>query len=527
LGFRTEIAGAPIDQLNNIGNLDVALAEAGKNPWVYPPGVNKFNVPGLVGTASATTLHNDFATVFEPRIGLAYDVLGHHKTAIRAGYGIYGSREDLGRVDNLSFTPPMVTTGAGPSVPGQLATLFSNTLPVAPAGVVSPSFVPQFPIFLGFFDGSGNKTADTTQSAVFSGNAYGIFQLALPRHYVAPYVQQWNLTIQRTLARNWILEVGYVGTKGTHLREVSTTVQPFDARVHPVTITAQDGTKYVISQNTSANAGARSRVPGLDPGTFQLFATDANSIYHSLQTTVSHRLSKGLYFQAAYTYSKSIDESSSDQTGLNTTYNDETNLKDTRGLSDFDRTHRFVASWYYALPFFAKKQGFRDKLLGDWSISGTVTYQSGLPFTVIDSAGGTAFPTAGANVITASLAPGATYTDTETSGSVEQRLNHWLNYSAFTFAPIVGPDGSTGFGTLGRNTFRGPHQSNWDITIGKGFAITEHQHLDFRADFFNAFNHPSFATPSFPDVESPSSFTSIISTVGTPRLIQFVLKYSY
>jgi hypothetical protein len=130
-------------------------------------------------------------------------------------------------------------------------------------------------------------------------------------------------------------------------------------------------------------------------------------------------------------------------------------------------------------------------------------------------------------VITASLAPGATYAGTKTDGGVEHRLNHWLNHSAFQFAPVVGPDGSTGFGTLGRNTFRGPHQSDWDLTLGKRFSITERQRVDFRADFFNAFNHPSFATPSFPDVESPSNFTAITSTVGTPRLIQFVLKYSY
>jgi hypothetical protein len=528
LGFRTEIDGAPIDQLDNIGNLDVALAEQGKNPWIYPRGVDRFHVPGLLGNASATTLNNDFATVLQPRIGIAYDVLGHHTTAIRAGYGIFGSREDLGRTDNLSFTPPMVTTGAGSSVPGQLGSLFSTTLPIAPAGIVSQQFVPQFPVFQRFVDANGNPTMNTTQTPIFSGNAFGIFQLTVPLHFVAPTVQQWNLTIQHTLKGNWVLEVGYVGAKGTHLREVSTTVQPYDASpAHPVTITAQDGTKYVITQNTNANAAARSRILGLNPGTFQFFGTDANSIYHSLQATFSHRLAKGLYFQAAYTYSKSMDESSSDQTALNTTYNDETNLRASRGLSDFDRTHRFVSSWYYDLPFFAKRQGFSGKLLGDWTISGIVTYQSGLPFTVIDSGGGTSFPTAGSNVITASLAPGATYAGTKTGGSVEHRLNHWLNHSAFQFAPVVGPDGSTGFGTLGRNTFRGPHQSDWDLTLGKRFSITERQRVDFRADFFNAFNHPSFATPSFPDVESPSNFTAITSTVGTPRLIQFVLKYSY
>jgi hypothetical protein len=297
--------------------------------------------------------------------------------------------------------------------------------------------------------------------------------------------------------------------------------------VHPVTITAQDGTTYTITQDTSANAAARSRILGLNPATEQLFATDADSIYHSLQATFSHRFATGLYFQAAYTYSKSIDDSSSDGTAFNTTYNNENILRDSRGVSDFNVPQRFVTSWYYVLPFFAKKEGVLGKALSDWSVSGIVTYQSGLPFTVIDSGGGTAFPTAGSDIITASLAPGETFADTPTSGGIQQRLNHWLNYSAFTFAPVVGPDGSTGFGTLGRNTFRGPHQSDWDLTIAKTFPLTERQHLEFRTDFFNAFNHPSFATPSFPDVESPSNFTAISSTTGTPRLIQFVLKYSY
>jgi hypothetical protein len=527
LGFRVEITGAPIDQLNNIGNMNLTLAAEGQYPWIYPPGVDKFDVPGLVGGTSATTLGNSFATVLQPRIGFAYNLFGKNTTVIRGGYGIFGSREDLGRTDNLSFTPPMVTTGAGASVPGQLGSVFSTTLPVAPAGVVSAQFVPQFPVFQGFVDANGSPTMDTTQTPVFSGNAFNIFQLTMPQHFVVPTVQQWNLTVQRSLKGKWVLDVGYVGAKGTHLREVSTPVQPYDAQVHPVTITAQDGTTYTITQNTSANAAARSRILGLNPATMQLFGTDANSIYHALQATLSHRFSNGLYFQAAYTFSKSMDDSSSDETAFNTAYNDETNLRDSRGVSDFNVPQRFVTSWDYALPFFSKREGFLRKALADWSVSGIVTYQSGLPFTVIDSGGGTAFPTAGSDVVTASLAPGATYADAQTSGGIEQRLNHWLNYSAFQFAPVVGPDGSTGFGTLGRNTFRGPHQSDWDLTLARKFALGERQSLEFRTDFFNAFNHPSFATPTFPDVESPSNFTAITSTTGTPRLIQFVLKYSY
>ncbi len=134
---------------------------------------------------------------------------------------------------------------------------------------------------------------------------------------------------------------------------------------------------------------------------------------------------------------------------------------------------------------------------------------------------------ASSDVVTASFAPGKTQADAPNSGSVEHRLDHFLNFSAFQLAPVVGPDGSTGFGTLGRNTFRGPAQSNWDVTFGKQIAITERQHLNFRADFFNIFNHPSFATPSFADVQSAANFTAITSTVGTPRLIQLVLKYSF
>jgi Carboxypeptidase regulatory-like domain len=527
LGLRVEITGAPIDLFDNIGNMNLALAEKGEYPWIYPPGVNRFDVPGLVGNSSRTTLGNNFATVVQPRVGFAYNLFGRNTTTIRGGYGIFGSREDLGRTDNLSFTPPMVTTGAGSSVPGELGTVFSTTLPVAPAGVVSAAFVPQFPVFQGFVTANGTPTTDTTQFPVFSGNAFNIFQLSMPQHYVVPTVQQWNLTVQHAVKGTWVLSVGYVGSKGTHLREVSTPVQPYDATVHPVTITAQDGTTYTITQDTSANAAARSRILGLNPATMQLFATDADSIYHSLQATFSHRFASGLYFQAAYTYSKSIDDSSSDGTAFNTTYNNENILRDSRGVSDFNVPQRFVTSWYYVLPFFAKREGLVGKALSDWSVSGIVTYQSGLPFTVIDSGGGTAFPTAGSDIITASLAPGETYADTPTSGGIQQRLNHWLNYSAFTFAPVVGPDGSTGFGTLRRNTFSGPHQSDWDLTVAKTFPLTERQHLEFRTDFFNAFNHPSFATPTFPDVESPSNFTAISSTTGTPRLIQFVLKYSY
>jgi hypothetical protein len=101
-----------------------------------------------------------------------------------------------------------------------------------------------------------------------------------------------------------------------------------------------------------------------------------------------------------------------------------------------------------------------------------------------------------------------------------------LNPAAFVPAPVVGIDGSTGFGTLGRNVFRGPFQQNWDMSLAKSWTLTESQALKFSADFFNAWNHPVFDKPSITDIENPS-FGQITNTVGTPRLVQFSLRYAF
>jgi hypothetical protein len=102
-----------------------------------------------------------------------------------------------------------------------------------------------------------------------------------------------------------------------------------------------------------------------------------------------------------------------------------------------------------------------------------------------------------------------------------------VNHNAFVPAPVVGPDGSTGFGHAPRNCFIGPHQANMDLSVGKTFRIGERQSVLFRTEFLNLANHPSFANPSATDIENPSSLAKINSTIGNPRLIQFSLKYSY
>jgi hypothetical protein len=529
LGLRTEILGAAYDKLCHIANTDPTL-QGSTGPYFYPKCVDNFNIPGLTGTAARSALNNNYTTVWQPRIGFAYDLFGKHTTSIRGGYGIYGVREDLGVVDNLSFQPPFLPM-AVPSFlpPGSLTNLFVGLIP--PQGVVSPSFVPTPSFLQGFvINGTTTPTTDTTQTPVFSGSSINLFGLAAYRHWIVPTTQQWNLTVQHDLGRGWSFELGYVGTKGTHLRETSDRNQASLASPqNPIRVTAQNGTPFVITQNTVANLNSRARYLGIAPTGLEAFVPDSNSNYNALQVTLNHRFSKGLYLQSAYTYSKSIDDTSTASVAFNTRYNNQLTGADSRSVSDFDRTHRSITSFVYTLPFFSHNEGIVRKVLGDWQVNGVLTLQSGVPFTVYDSGGGTAYGLSTPNLVTADLAPGFNCSNALTSGSVGSRLNQYIDVNAFQTVPVVpnSPDGSTGFGNSSRNCLRGPSQKNLDFSIGKVFNFLEHQSIRFTTEFFNLTNTPSFASPSNLDVESKNTLGQISSVVGTPRVIQFSLRYSY
>jgi len=538
LGLRTEFLGAWTDGACHIGNVQSSLTLQDQSPMVYPGCVNSLNLSGLTGTADNSTFNNRYSTGIGPRIGLAYDVLGHHNTTIRAGYGIYFVREDVGAIDQLSFQSPFLPIAFGGGGPGSLGNFFltpPNALP--PAGTLDPSFTPVFSHLQGFVDGSGNPTTDTTQTPVYDGSTVGLFMLEVPRNFKVPNTQQWNFTVQRSLGKSWVLEVGYVGTHAIHLRETRDAIQSLNATsANPVVVTAADGTQFQITANTFANAIARTPTPGLNGYSgYQLFANDAYSHYNSLQTTVSRRWSRG-YFQAAYTWSKSTDATSTGNTAFNTAYNDQSDINASRGLSDFDRPHRLSVSYVYDLPFFAKSTGFKRVVLGGWGVSGVTIIQSGLPFSIFDSGAGTAFLGAGSTpLLGASLASGGSISSGYTHGDIHSRLNGYVDINNFTFAPQLYPTEcasdpnfcTTGFGDLGRNIYRGPYQQNWDFSLIKNFHLTERQNIRFTTDFFNIWNHANFANPVSTDVENPSSFGFITSTRGVPRLIQFSLRYSF
>jgi len=555
LGLRTEFLGAWTDGDCHIGNIESDLTNSGTYPFIYPSCVKKLGVAGLSGNAAGSTFRNSVSTGWGPRIGFAWDVFGRHSTTLRGGYGIYYDREDVGAVDQLSFQSPFIPIVFFGQTPGfTMSDFFTGTPATNPnavpqAGTLAPAWIPCLARLVSFAP-SNNPLVPDGNYACTGGpgvnSTQNLFVLEVPRHFVVPNTQQWNLTVQRELGKHWVLEVGYVGTRGIHLRETRDAIQSVNASpAHPFTVTDTSGNSFQITNNTFSNAIARTPTPGLNGYSgYQIFANDAYSIYHALQTTVSRRWGRG-YFQGAYTFSKNIDASSSDNTAFNTAYNDQSNINASRGISDFNRPHRLAVSYVYEFPFFEHASGAVHALLGGWSISGVSIFQSGAPFSIYDSSAGTAFLGAGSTpLLGASLASGATVASGLTSGDIHQRINGYLNPAAFTPAPLLyypsggctDPTGNTcvtGFGDLGRNIYRGPFQQNWDASLIKHFKIGENQDIRFTADFFNVWNHTNFANPTVTDIEqflaSPtnSPFGKIIGSVGTPRLIQFSLRWAF
>src|SRR5580692_11587412 len=554
LGVRNEFIGAPYDTLCHTGNTNPELAITTGQPYVYPKCVNKFGLSGITGTLNQAGLGNEYATVWEPRIGFAYDLGGRHTTSIRGGYGIYSVREDLGAVDNLAIVPPTYPflVGFFPG-PDSLANLFAHSAAfpngVPPLGAApTQTYVPTAAILQGFsYTGCSYSAPAPIERCGpgFSGNVNSLIQLAVPLHWVVGTTQQWNFTIQRELGRDWFAEVGYVGTKGSRLRS---TFDPDQATLttpqNPVTIPGQgcanlqaQGLSCTIVDSTVENVSARAPFLGIAPADFEAFYPNSDSHYNALQATLAHRFSKGLYFQSAYTWSKSIDDVSTASVAFLTRLNNQTDARASRGLSDFDRRHRFVTSAVYQLPFFANTSGFTKAALGGWEASGVLVLQSGAPFSIYDPAGGSVYALASTPSSTATFTPGFNCANAPSHGSPESRLGNWVNPLAYTpDPPATLSDGSSSDGTLYGNTPRnciiGPPQKNVDFTLDKTFKLGERQSLRFRTDFFNLFNHPSFQIPAATSV-SPivggvgGGSAPITSTVGTPRLIQFSLKYGF
>ena len=351
-------------------------------------------------------------------------------------------------------------------------------------------------------------------------------------------VQQYDVDLQYQ-HKSCVFSIGYAGAKGTHLAVGRSNNQPL--------LASPSAPVNGLTTNSAANGAERVPFVGLSPLIFRL-ESSGNSIYNSLQATLKKDISHGFQFLAAYTFSKSIDDAGDSlgaaiagTFGLPITgqvvYNDQNNVAAQRGVSDFDRTQRLVISgtWNVPGPKRATSATFR-KLRDGWSISGIAALQSGLPFSIMDSAAGTLFGPA-TLYTTGNLAPGATLRDASRGGSVSSRVNEFFNTKAFVPAPFI-PDGGlidgtypvsgggTVFGSLGRNILRGPDQQDFDIAVIKTTPLTDRVKLIFRWEIFNLLNRPNFANPSN-DVSTPSTFGVINSLTVNPRIMQYALKVQF
>jgi hypothetical protein len=388
-------------------------------------------------------VHKENNKNFQPRLGIAWDPFNDGKTSVRAAYAILTDQPVTNVVTPLASNPPLATplTFNGP-VTFTNALLVAGTAGLAPANV-DPNF----------------------------DNAY---------------VQSWNLNIQREIGRDLGVSIGYFGSKGTHLR-ISRNINQFINGVRPI-------------PNVSASSPIR---PGAALGNIVQIEGTGNSSYNAMWLTATKRLSRGFQFNASYTFSKSIDYNSLNSQGV--VIQDSYNLRDSRGLSDFDARHRFVISGIYELPF----RG--NQLKEGWQFSTIVQSQSGNPVNIVINNG----------------------TFTGTNNTVRPDVTGPITIIGtperwFDPAPFVVPVGR--FGNLGRNVVIGPGFNNTDFSVIKRTKLTETQLIEFRWEVFDVFNHANFGQPL--RVVGPT-LGQIVNTrfptgdSGSSRQMQFALKYKF
>jgi carboxypeptidase family protein len=501
LGLRYDFLGLTTEDDGKLFGFFPDQFRAGGPPNGFVQAANAKNpLPGLplVENTIVPQDKNNFA----PRIGFAFKPLADYdRLVLRGGYGIYYIRTSGqigGGVDLLNFPILALPVGAGSAL------LRSLGFPLPTARALG---VPFNRPFLQVPQPSAFPVVPTVPSSLRDqfGNPIPIAGVFMDRGMRSPYTHQFGVSVQWEAISNTLLEVGYSGARGVKLTQLYNLNQPvFNPATGQFTVPFPG-----FSNNGAIAAG------------LHLIQTTGQSYYHSMQASVTKRLSHGLSFLASYTLSKSIDTNSGPLTGdLAANPGDQQDHRLNRGLSDWDRKHRFVYSFVYDLPKLYKgNSGFGKRLLNDWEMAGVAVLQSGTPFTVFATAGG-----GGTNLTRGNFAPGFNGS-TELQGPVTDRLNRFFNTSAFV--PPLGAffDPNAPFGNTGRNILRGPDQRNLDFSIIKFFALTEETRLEFRTEFFNLTNSPSFANPDSNVLSG--GFGRISSTSKGPRVIQFALKLNF
>ena len=500
LGFRLERLGDVADGGGRNANFNFATA----NP--NPPAAGSLqgfvvasNFPGtlpsgVVSSGNTLALKGTGQDTLDPRAGFAWLLPGSDKVVLRAGYGVYHQR--------YSGQPFLQTLTGQPWALLREPEIFANgaaslTNPFAPLAVTFPNFIPYSPT---------SSLTGTTFSQDFR----------------PPMIQHYSMNIQDQLARDTVLEIGYLGSRGTRLLSV---IQPNEA----LTASASSPIRGVTTDSFT-NVTSRVPIEGISSANFTEIASNGQSWYNAFEASLIHRTRWGLQMQAAYTWARSLSDDPNSVQGVNggTVLGDQADRHHAYGIDSFVRPQRFVLSFDDSLPFFrSNPRSLLGETLGGWRLSGVYTIQNGQWLAVTNTNTNNVNGVNGLDQDFSQIVPGCAVA---TPGSIESRLKSYINSACFPMKyPTISADGTTGFGNSGRGVVQGPGENNLDLALIKQFGLktwTEASTIEFRAEAFNALNHPQFSNPTL-NRDAGASFGTITTTAVNPRVMQLALKFNF
>ena len=486
--------------------------------WGTPPA-GVISSGHTIATQNGVPLNN-----FAPRVGFAFQPTNSNKLVLRGGFGFFYDRVPGNTIVHaVEQSPPYGPTldqGTSTNQFSSLQAPFENLLPGS------------FP--MRWVNFGTNQGSDITEAAE-------------AQTMLTPLIYSWNFNAQYEIAPRWVLEVGYVGSHGIHLAQNLHIIN--GASVASAAAPINGVTTNAVLNGGVYSTNSRLRVPilGLSPTGGQYADTVGAEKFNSFQATLRKQLSYGLTFSAAYTFSRAF-------TNVPTFYgdiNNPLNMQGQYGLNTNYRPQRLTINYSWDIPS-GHLRGFAKAALGGWNLSGVTTIQDGQPLVITDTRGGAIYGLSGAPALvqsTAQLAPGKTYADLASPGAVNQRLGGasggcgYYNCGALSpFAAIPSIDPSlpasvgSGWGNMGMGPLLGPGQFNFDAALMKNTrvgGVNEGATLQFRAEFFNLFNHPQFGNPNGPGGPNVASnvafpnFGQISALSVNPRLMQLALKYIF
>lgn len=459
--------------------------------------------PGAVSHGGVQFDKSDWA----PRVGFAWSL--PKNTVVHSAFGVFYSSE--GNIfDDLGLNPP------------QLA-FWANTYPsgVVPGAqqLISNGFPAAVPV--------GSAT-----------NILGPVKTTGPKR-IMPRIMEWNLSMQHQFASNWMAQIGYVGTRAYHLwnheaSDLNQAPQPLDSNFcGPDPATGCDPTKPNFGRPYAEQQPNMTQILPLDYPQFEM-------LYNAFQASLNKRFTNGFNFLAAYTFAKNLGNADGNVGGF---IQDSYKAYLEHGPVTPDLRQRFTISYLYELPvghgrhFGGSMKGVADGVLGGWQVAGITSAQTGEAITAVMS---TDFSNTGsfsyrpdqvANPYDFSFNTASQAQDYQCSNPGHQTLDCWYNQAAFVTPPLAnGQQSAHAYGDSKIGNLRGPDLVDFDFVLQKNFNVFEKQQLQFRAEFFNLFNHPNFGLPGGGSGQIPVDFpgaAAITNTATDNRQIEFALKYTF